>query len=245
MAKLIKGLPCMFDLEHIVSYAFQPIVNVHTKEIFSYEALFRGKHKESLLQVMSEIPVELLAEFDQFTREIAIKMAKDLSIKCHLNLNFMTPCLQHSDKFLIATENAFKKNLLAMDQLIIEVLEGDIIHDPLMLIHNINIMKAKGCKIAIDDFGAGYSGLNLLAKLQPDFIKLDRALIQNITANGPKQTIIKAVILICDELGIDIIAEGVETLQEFDWLQNKGIELFQGYLFARPSFESLPTVVWP
>jgi EAL domain-containing protein (putative c-di-GMP-specific phosphodiesterase class I) len=99
--------------------------------------------------------------------------------------------------------------------------------------------------VAIDDFGAGYSGLNLLADFQPDQIKLDMKLVHGIECCGPRQAIVRAIDQACRDLGIDIIAEGVETVEEYTWLANQDIGLFQGYLFAKPAFESFPPVHYP
>jgi len=99
--------------------------------------------------------------------------------------------------------------------------------------------------VAIDDFGAGFSGLNLLADFQPDQVKLDMNLIRGVERHGPRQAIVRATNQICFELGIDVIAEGVQTAVEYAWLASQGIHLYQGYLFAKPGFESLPSVYYP
>jgi EAL domain-containing protein (putative c-di-GMP-specific phosphodiesterase class I) len=100
-------------------------------------------------------------------------------------------------------------------------------------------------KVAIDDFGAGYSGLNLLSNFQPDQIKLDRCLIFGIESHCPRQSIVRAIVQVCRDLEIEVVAEGVETVGEYAWLMNAGVKLFQGYLFAKPAFESLPLVHYP
>jgi EAL domain-containing protein (putative c-di-GMP-specific phosphodiesterase class I) len=99
--------------------------------------------------------------------------------------------------------------------------------------------------LAIDDFGAGYSGLNLLASFQPDQVKLDMELIHGIESHGPRQAIVRAVSQVCYDLGIDLIAEGVETMGEYRWLANAGVRLLQGYVLAKPAFESFPMVNYP
>ena len=96
-----------------------------------------------------------------------------------------------------------------------------------------------GQVIAIDDFGAGYAGLNLLAEFQPHLIKLDMHLVRDIHAKGPRQAIVRGLLSTCRDLGIDVIAEGIETEEEFFWLRQEGIDLFQGYLLAKPAFEQL------
>ncbi|MCA8967581.1 MAG: EAL domain-containing protein, partial [Planctomycetes bacterium] len=95
---------------------------------------------------------------------------------------------------------------------------------------------------AIDDFGAGWSSLDLLADFQPDCVKVDRALISDIGDDRAKQAIVRGVVGVCRELGIVPLAEGVETAAEFDWLRGAGFDLFQGFLFARPAFRALPPV---
>ena len=101
--------------------------------------------------------------------------------------------------------------------------------------------KRQGFLTAIDDFGAGYSGLNLLAEFQPDVIKLDMELTRGIDQDHPRRSIVKAILSVCRDLGITPVAEGVETREEARVLRDLGITLMQGYLYARPSLESLVT----
>jgi EAL domain-containing protein (putative c-di-GMP-specific phosphodiesterase class I) len=97
----------------------------------------------------------------------------------------------------------------------------------------------RGFLTAIDDFGAGYSGLNTLAELQTNLIKLDMALVRDIDGDRVRRAIVRGILQVCRELEIDVIAEGVETVAEFTVLEDFGVELFQGYYFARPAFRSL------
>lgn len=99
-----------------------------------------------------------------------------------------------------------------------------------------------GFKTAIDDFGAGHSGLNLLAEFQPDCIKLDMALTRNIDKDRVRRAIVRGIMGTCRELKMEVIAEGVETQGECLALQDEGITIFQGYLFAKPGFEHLPQI---
>jgi EAL domain-containing protein (putative c-di-GMP-specific phosphodiesterase class I) len=126
-----------------------------------------------------------------------------------------------------------------------EVTEGEAVQRPKEFGQRLERFRAQGVHLAIDDFGAGYSGLNLLAWFQPDLIKLDMHLVRDIDRAGPRQAIARAVLQVCDDLGIEVIAEGVETLGEFSWFRRVGVRLFQGYLFARPAFESLAEPIFP
>ena len=98
-----------------------------------------------------------------------------------------------------------------------------------------------GFRTALDDFGAGYSGLNFLADFHPDFIKIDMALVRNIDKYKGRQAIIRGIVQVCRELAIEPIAEGIETELELDVLRRFGIQLFQGYYFAKPSLRSVVT----
>ena len=91
---------------------------------------------------------------------------------------------------------------------------------------------------AIDDFGAGYAGLNLLADFQPDLIKLDMALIRDIDKHKGRQAITRGIMQVCSDLSIRVIAEGVESREEVMVLRDLGVALFQGYYFARPAFQA-------
>ena len=95
---------------------------------------------------------------------------------------------------------------------------------------------------AIHDFGAGHSGLNMLAEFVPDVVNLDMALTRNIHPDRVRQAIVRSIMSLCGELHISVIAEGIETMQEAVAARDLGIRLFQGFLFARPAIERLPSV---
>src|SRR5450830_1391231 len=95
-----------------------------------------------------------------------------------------------------------------------------------------------GFKTAIDDFGAGYAGLNLLAQFQPDIIKIDMELLRGIDQDKSRQAISKAIISMCQELDVTVLAEGIETKGERDFFAAHGVKLMQGYLFSKPAFKA-------
>lgn len=227
------------------TFAFQPIVNTNDETIFSCEALIRGLQGEPAQSVFSKIGTANLLEFDQHARNIALKIFASLKINCLLNINCMPGCLETSDKYVLETLDNVKENGLLPSQLVIEITENEIIHDYKKFIERINMLREHGIKVAIDDFGAGYSGLNLLVNFQPDMIKLDKELVKNIYSHGPRQVIVKALIQTCLSLGIDLIAEGVENQEEYSWLRKHGLYLFQGFLFAKPGLATLPLVTFP
>lgn len=225
------------------SFAFQPIVDTSDGSVFSYEALIRGPAGEPPGTVFRQVAREVLLDFDQLARERAIRMAAHLGITCRLNLNFLPSALLYRAEHLEATLDAALANGLAASQLVVELTENEIIDNHDGLARRFAPARRRGSRFAIDDFGAGYAGLNLLAEFQPDFLKLDMQIVRGIDAHGPRQSIVRAVLDVCVDLGIDVIAEGVETASELACLQGFGIELFQGYLLARPGFEALPVPV--
>ncbi len=227
------------------SYAFQPIVDVLAREVFSYEALIRGRAGEPASRVLECVPVHARHQFDEDSRTAAIALAVQLGLTCHLNLNFLPQGLNASHTSVTSTLAAAARHSVPIDRVILEVTEGEVIADYVHLGRQLNEFRSKGLKVAIDDFGAGYSGLNMLADFQPDQIKIDMKLVRGIEGHGPRQAIVRAIAQVCGDLGIDVIAEGVETLDEYAWFAEQGVRLFQGYLFAKPGFECLPQAHFP
>jgi EAL domain-containing protein (putative c-di-GMP-specific phosphodiesterase class I) len=227
------------------SYAFQPIVDTVAREVFSYEALIRGPANEAAFRILELVPDDLKHQFDQDSRIEAINLAARIGLQCNLNLNFLPRSLELCADAIGNTCRAAAENFLPLERIILEVTEGEVIDDHSHFASLLNEYRGMGIKLAIDDFGAGYSGLNLLAEFQPDHVKIDMNLVRGIEKHGPRQAIVRGIVQVCGDLGIDVIAEGIETLQEFRWFEDHGIRLFQGYLFAKPAFEKFPPAFYP
>ena len=235
--------PALSHVEY--SYAFQPIVNTVARTVFSYEALLRGINKEPASHVFAQISNQDMHQFDEESRSTAIAVAARLGIACNLNLNFLPRSVIGSDRAVRTTLAAAEHYGIAIDRIILEVTEGEVIDDHIRFANVINQFRGCGLKVAIDDFGAGFCGLNLLADFQPDMVKLDMNLVRGINTRGPRQAIVRAVAQACLDLGIDLIVEGVEALDEYRWFRDEGMYLFQGYLLAKPAFENIPRVEYP
>jgi EAL domain-containing protein (putative c-di-GMP-specific phosphodiesterase class I) len=227
------------------SYAYQPIVDVLARAVYSQEALIRGPTGESAYQVLKSVPPDQKFSFDLHSRCTAIALAARLSYGGRLNLNFLPQGLVESSNAILATLEAARANNVANERIVLEVTEEEVIDEPSDFATLLNEYRGTGILVAIDDFGAGYSGLNLLAEFQPDLVKIDMKLIRGIEQHGPRQAIVRAVAQACDDLGIEVIAEGVETVEEYSWFMELGIRLFQGHLFAKPEFESFPEGQYP
>jgi EAL domain-containing protein (putative c-di-GMP-specific phosphodiesterase class I) len=227
-----------------VSFAFQPIVDIGSRTVFAYEALVRGRANETAAAVFAALESSELHAFDRAARIQAISLAASLGLTAGLSLNFLPQALESLPDAISSTIDAARNAGLFERNIYLEVTEGELIRDLVRFSTTINQYRASGIHLVIDDFGAGYSGLNLLADFQPDVIKIDMHLVRGIDGKGPRQAIVRAVIQACDDLGIEVIAEGVETEPEYRWFKRAGVRLFQGYLFGKPEFQSLPTPVF-
>ncbi len=228
--------------------AFQPIVDVSDKSIFGYEALVRGINNEGADYVLLQLNDSNRYRFDQAIRVKAIDLAKKLDLQGMLSINFLPNAVYNPETCIRATLEAAAEMDFPTDRIMFEVTEGEKVIDNDHLRNIFKEYKKHKFTTAIDDFGAGYAGLNLLADWQPDIIKLDMSLTRNVNSDRVRRALVFGIISICKELDIKVIAEGIETIEECLTLVDEGVTLFQGYLFARPAFESLPAIseqIWP
>lgn len=231
-----------------ITMAFQPIVDVSTRQILGYEALVRGQGGQSAGEVLGRVDDKNRYAFDQTCRVVAIDLASRLSLPGLLSINFLPNAVYRPETCIRATLEAAAEKSFPPERLMFEVTESEKVLDHGHLKSIFVEYRRQGFTTAIDDFGAGHSGLNLLADFQPDIVKLDMALTRGVDGDRVRRAIVSGIVRLCDELGIRVIAEGIETPGECLALRDEGITLFQGYLFARPGFESLPDVaadIWP
>jgi len=221
-----------------ISMAFQPIARLSTGEIFAHEALVRGANGESAGEVFKHVTDDNLYQFDQTCRVRAIKEAALCGIDTDISINFMPNAVYQAETCIRRTLEAATEADFPLDRIIFEVTESDNIPDRPHLRNILEYYKQRGFRTAIDDFGEGYAGLNLLAEFIPDLVKLDMALVRSIDSDPNRRKIVKHMIRLCDDLGIEVIAEGIETFDERNTLRELGVDLYQGFLFARPAFQS-------
>ena len=227
------------------SMAFQPIVDASTKRIFAYESLVRGTDGSGAAGILEKVSQDNRYAFDQACRVKAVELAARLAVPCYLSINFLPNAVYQASTCIRTTLEAAKRFDFPTSRIIFEITENEQVVEKQHLKDILLEYKRQGFQTAIDDFGAGYSGLGLLAEFQPDFIKLDMQLIRNIHEDKARTAITEGILGVCKALEIQVVAEGVETPDEFARLRSLGVSLFQGYLFARPSFEALPAVDWP
>jgi EAL domain-containing protein (putative c-di-GMP-specific phosphodiesterase class I) len=230
-------------LDFAFTMAFQPIVNTTTRQVFAQEALVRGTNREPASEILGRVNDGNRYQFDQACRVTAVRLAAKLGIQSLVSINFMPNAVYRPELCIQTTLDAAMDCQFPVERIVFEITEAEKIEDTKHLRAIVQHYRTRGFRTAIDDFGAGYSGLNLLAELQTDFIKLDMALVRHIDRDRARQAIVKGIVGVCRDLGIAPIAEGVETREEYRALEDFGIELFQGYYFARPAFEgqAVPT----
>jgi EAL domain-containing protein (putative c-di-GMP-specific phosphodiesterase class I) len=242
-ADKLTCLGCRSDVElPEFTMAFQPIVDIESGEIYAYEALVRPMGGGSAAQVLGQINDSNRYAFDQSCRVKAIELAARLEMRSLLSINFLPNAVYQPAACLRKTFEAAKRLGFPLHHLIFEVTENEPARDVGHLKSIFTEYKRHGMLTAIDDFGAGHSGLNMLADFQPDIVKLDMALTRNIDTDRVRHAITRSIVSLCKELHISVIAEGVETVPEAATLRELGIRLFQGYLFARPATEQLPDI---
>ncbi len=223
-------------------YAYQPIVDAGSGEVFAHEALVRGPQGEGAGSVLSQVTESNRYRFDQACRVKAIKGASALGLKERLSINFLPNAIYKPELCIRTTLAAAEAYQFPVERIVFEVTEGERVEDGRWLTQILKEYQRCGFKTAIDDFGAGFAGLSLLADFQPDLIKIDMELIRHVDTHRPRQAIVRSLVALCRDLGIEVIAEGIETAGERDFLWDAGIRLMQGYWFAKPVFQGVATV---
>lgn len=160
----------------------------------------------------------------------------------------MPNAVYHATACLQKTLTTAKANNFPTDLITFEFTENEQIVDREHIKNIIMTYHDNGFVTAIDDFGAGFAGLSLLADFQTDIIKVDRELIINIDQNLARQAILVGILKMAQMMGLKIVCEGVETPEEYKFLKESGVQFMQGYLFAKPAIERLvldSEINWP
>lgn len=223
------------------SMAFQPVVDVVERRIYSYEALVRGPDDQSAGSVLAKVTPQNRYTFDQACRVKAIEQAAALGLTRRLSINFLPNAVYEARACIRATLAAADRSGFPLDLITFEITEDERIIDAPHLQSIITEYRRHGFRVALDDFGAGYAGLNSLADLGVDIVKLDIALIRDIDHDPRRRAITLGMIKICQELKIEVVAEGVERRSQADTLASAGVRFMQGFLFARPRLNALVT----
>jgi EAL domain-containing protein (putative c-di-GMP-specific phosphodiesterase class I)/CheY-like chemotaxis protein len=221
--------------------AYQPIVSWKTREVYGYEALLRSN--EPLLATPGAVidAAERLGRLPQLGRTIRDRVASkidetpgDAAIFVNLHPHDL------ADETLFAPDSPLSR---AASRVVLEITERASLDEFKDVTTRIADLRDLGFRIAIDDLGAGYAGLTSFAQLQPEVVKLDMSLVRDVHKEPVKRKLIAAMTSLCSEMGMLVVAEGIECVEERDTLAEAGCELMQGYLFAKPG-RPFPGIKW-
>jgi EAL domain-containing protein (putative c-di-GMP-specific phosphodiesterase class I) len=224
-----------------ISIAFQPIVDVSSGEVYGHEALVRGAAGEGAGTVLAKVSDDNRYAFDQQCRVTAIEWASRLyepGEGTRLSINFMPNAVYEPKACIRLTLATAERVGFPLEDIIFEFTETEKL-DTVRLLNILKTYRDIGFKTAIDDFGAGHSGLALLTKFQPDIVKLDMDLVRGIDKDRVKRVVVANTIAMLRDLDITPLCEGIETRDELETLRDLGIDLIQGYFLAKPAFEAL------
>lgn len=231
---------------------FQPVFWAGTLEPWGYECLMRGRTPEGELigapTLLEWARQEHLAfMLDRTTREAHLRAAGAAKVPAgvHFLVNFLPTAIYRPEFCLATTVRAAQESGLDPDRVVFEVVETERLTDRTHLKSILAFYREKGFKVALDDVGSGWSGLSLLGDLDPDLIKIDRDLVARSTKSAFHREICAALVRLGQQAGELVLAEGVETEEEWRTLEALGVNLFQGYLFGRPAPEPATKALVP
>jgi len=222
---------------------FQPIVSASDpNQVFAYECLLRGQTREG--GVISPYRLftaardtGLLKSLDAAARLTAIACFQSSHAPAETNvfINVNPRSLDDPCRNLHAAVQAILASGLAPERFVFELVESDQVTDFDNLLQILDFCREAGCRVALDDLGAGYNSLNLLAVMKPDFVKLDMDLIRDVDQDAYKGRVAGKLLELAKELQVKTVAEGVETAGEWQWVVHHGADYAQGYFFAKPA----------
>jgi EAL domain-containing protein (putative c-di-GMP-specific phosphodiesterase class I) len=206
-------------------YGFESLLRTEAPQQISPGKLFGTAHETGLLSLL-----------DKRAREAAIKSKKEkipAGIKSFIN--FLPSTIYNPEYCLRHTFNLVNQYQIDPDELVFEVVESEKIMDIDHLKKVLNTYKRQGMKVALDDVGAGFSTLEVLEMLNPDYVKIDRQYINHCDNDAANQEFLGRVIELAEKLGITVLAEGIERKEELEYCMKIGIDLAQGYYLGKPS----------
>jgi len=221
-----------------VKTLFQPIYGEKNGEqfILGYEALSRGpqgmkiENPEVLFSVAHDLSQTAALDFNCFQAAIIAASRMPAGKLLFVNLEPLSILTPEFKFFLLSQEKPFPA-----DRMVFEITEREIIENYLEFNRNLNFFKQLGIRIAIDDAGSGYSSLNQIVRIKPDFVKLDALMVRDIDTDKFKQDIVEAFVGFAHKNGIIILAEGIETQTELDFIKKIKIDYWQGYFLKKPA----------
>lgn len=215
---------------------FQPIVDLNTKNIVKYEALVRliddeGKAIAPFFFLELTKKSKLYPKITKLVIEKSIEFIKKESLEISINISYQD-IKDKSTLYFISSILEINRDISHF--ITFELLESEQIENYDEVFNFIDLIKNYGCKLAIDDFGSGYSNFTHIFKMNPDILKIDGSLIKDITTNKNSENIVKAMIMLAKESGIQTVAEFVDSSEVDEYVTKLGIDFGQGYYYSPP-----------
>lgn len=235
-------------LKEDVRTLYQPILDLRSRETLGYEGLTRGPQGTEvespymLFDIATES--ELVFELDRLCRRNAIVSAAGLKPQYKLFVNLLPTTIQDPEFQGERMLSFLKANNLSPSRIVLEITERLAIENYDLFLEAMKTFTDLGFEVAIDDMGAGYSGLEKIVHLNPRYLKFDLMMVRDIDTSFVKREMLKAIHSLAENVGADVIAEGIERVEELETLVELGIPYGQGFLFARPTpaFIEVPAV---
>ena len=228
--------------EQQLTSVFHPIVNLRDFEAIGFEILSRGPQGSELHRPDALFEVARnegrVVELDRLCRRTACEAGEGLPAHAlrFINTEPLTMFLHsHGDSFVQEFVDVTPSSVRGLT--VIEITENSVIDDFDRMRDMVRQLRAHGFRVAIDDAGAGYAGLQTMVEIEPDFIKLDMSLIRGVDTSVVKQRLVRTLREFCREAAITLIAEGIETVRQLETLRELGVTHGQGFLFGLPGIE--------
>ncbi|CAM2786661.1 EAL domain-containing protein [Legionella worsleiensis] len=224
----------------------QPIVHKDTLKPYGFECLLRGKSGDTIFPPSDLFGAakssDMLFLLDKTARVCHIENMSKINISSQkIFINFNPTSIYDPFFCLKTTTQTLKNTSIQPSQIVFEVTESEEVRDKKHLLNIIGFYRQQGYQVALDDLGSGYSSLNLLSELKPDFVKLDQDLVRQIHLHEFKQIILEKICDMATKLKVKIICEGIESADELHIIKDYSIDFYQGFLFAKPMpVESVP-----
>lgn len=240
----MKNLSVASNFQKVISNGlitthYQPILDFRTGTILGWESLTRGPKDSSFRSpvVLFETAEQLgrLFALEKLCRESAIKNVGELQQGQKLFLNIHPKTMADPEFTPGNTIRLLEEAGMSPDNIVFEITERHSVQEFDLFYRTLDHYRSQGFKVAVDDAGAGYSGLTTVAELQPDYIKLDKFLITNIHKDPVKRALVETMVTFSDKIGSKIIGEGVEVKEQAICLKEIGVHCGQGYFLAKPA----------
>jgi diguanylate cyclase (GGDEF)-like protein len=252
--RLTSDLRAALPGEQFQTY-YQPIVDLTNGEIYKAEALIRWLHPErGTISPLDFIPLAedtgLIVPIGDWMFKQAVQQVRKWRNGFHPSFQIsvnVSPVQIRQDSILCTQwPDYLVREGMPGESVAVEITEGLLLHAESKIDEKLLTFRDAGIRVSIDDFGTGYSSLAYLRRFDIDYLKIDRSFVQNLAFDGDNQALCEAMVVLAHKLGLKVIAEGVETTEQRDFLISVGCDFAQGFLYSEPvpsdQFEAL---VWP